>query len=180
MTLTASKMIGGLNEEARNGFIGGLPITDICGASEWCGFKGVYVGMSAADVKSKGFNSCSKAQALDEICKYAAASKDFSTFGGEPVKDLEVGTNKGKVIVIGFKTQGSYGGGLEKVMMQKYGKPAVKKGNWQKGYYRWDRRDEFISLTLGNGVNEVSFNVDPTAENERKYKNSRKKAASDF
>ena len=101
-----------------------LPSTGM--ASQWCGFKGIYVGMSAEAAKKKGLSTCSKGQSVDEICKPDGSNKDLTTFGGEPTKGIEIGIQKGKVIIIGFKTEGRYGGGLEKTMITKYGKPAKK------------------------------------------------------
>lgn len=142
-------------------------------------FKGLYVGMSVANVKKLGFVGQKPGMPLyDEKCIPAPGNDRFSSFGGEKVTELGIAIKKGIATMIYIKTAGQYGGGLEKAMTAKYGKPKNKKGSWREGSFMWDRGGaEFVSLVMSNGVNEVTFGYD---DSEIKEKAHNKKAIKDF
>lgn len=153
---------------------------------KWADFKGLYLGMTTNAAKALPLN-CSpptdprmKAN-YDEKCIPSTGSDRFSTLGGESVVYLEIAIKGGRVFMISAKTKGQYGGGLEKAMALKYGKPTKSKGDWKSGSFMWDRGGrEYITLSMSNGVNELMFAVDNSAVDEAQYKAKRAAAVKDF
>ena len=159
-----------------------LATVNIASASPWGGFKGIYLGMSIEKLRQRGVSHCARTQShyLDETCTPDGSNNSIETFGGEPVNYLQAGVKNGKVVNLNIKTSGLPGGGLEKMMQQKYGKPAYATGDWTVGAWRWEKGNEYISLHMENGANDVFFTINDSADVEKKYKNKRKAAAKDF
>jgi hypothetical protein len=94
---------------------------------------------------------------------------------------MEIAIQHSRVIMTTVKTEGKWGGGLEKSMTAKYGKPKKSHGDWKRGNFEWDRGGiEFISLSMENGVNEVDFSIDPTFVSDKGRKEKQAGAAKDF
>lgn len=161
------------------------PAANAAGPS-WAGFKGIYVSQPANDFKAQGF-TCHPSDAApslkigSENCVPAPSIPRFSTFGGEKVTYLEAIIQDGKVLIISLKTEGAYGGGLEKAMVQQYGKPRKAKGTWKQGVWQWDKGGaEYVSLSMGNGINEVSFAIDNSSELDKKAAAKARQGRKDF
>lgn len=140
----------------------------LANAANWTDLKGLSVGMDLARLKELGFvcaKPSSAAPFIDWNCEVGKPAGNLATIGGEKITYLGAGVKSGKATMIVIKTSGPYGGGLEKTLATKLGKPKKAKGDWKDGHYQWDRGGaEFVDLTLGNGVNEISMAIDPTYE----------------
>jgi hypothetical protein len=154
---------------------------------KWTDFKGLYVGMKSEQAKKLGLScqpASGKAKSMslyDELCSPAPGNTTFATLGGEKVTLMETALKDQKVIMTTVKTLGTYGGGLEKSMTTKYGKPKKAKGDWKNGNFEWDRGgSEFITLYMQNGVNEIEFAIDPTFVSQGEMQQHKSTAAKDF
>jgi hypothetical protein len=153
---------------------------------KWTDFKGLCLGMTSDAAKALPIKCSPPTDArmkanYDEKCIPSVGSDRFSTLGGESVVYLEVALKGGRVFMISAKTKGAYGGGLEKAMTAKYGKPKKATGDWKRGVFEWNRGGrEYISLSMNNGVNVLMFAVDNSADDEAQYKAKKATAAKDF
>ena len=154
-----------------------FPILTNAGADEHFKFKGLYVGMSAAQVKSLGIKVCKKPNypVYDEECSPEPGNKTFATIGAVPIVKMQVAIEKGRVTMIYIETPGSFWDELSSAMKKQYGNPTEIS---RKGLsYRWDKTLEFLSADVQNGKTVIVFAIDTTSVREKERV---KKAPKDF
>ncbi len=140
---------------------------------KWCGFKGLYIGMSAQEANKIGFTQCRKA-AFGQICGVDRSNAKFKTIGGAEISNIEIGLTENKVTTINIETSNVFWDELLKNMKAKYGAPKASKHTPS---YTWSRGGaEFIARSpTGRGVVEVLFGYDDIDIQSRKREHKTKK-----
>jgi hypothetical protein len=159
-------------------FVVAFSVAAWASSARWYEFKGLYVGMPAAEAKKLGIDKCKtdeKPKIFDETCEPGPNGNQFQSIGGARIQNLEIVIEKGKVGHIHIESVGLWDDFIP-IMKQHYGKPKKE----TRTTVTWDRGGaEYILAFVQKGIVNIEFHRDENGSDQA-IKARTDKARKDF